>query len=309
MYSQIDRGGFGMVDIQEVVTALRLRRHFYLLKNNIHPISCLLNKLVEGTGYLGAKPVIDIDEVLEKNMICLSQKRKEDLRVPDWQIESDLILQANLLETNIRDLIRPRMLASRQAVQLNRLRIRTLGGLVDQRHAINLLTKIADKNPVKGITIISRILENNQRPDVRHEGKLYVGSNRWIDATMASSKMLREILFGQKTCSPKITIIEEPEKIKYFKNISKIVSIANKSKMLRLLHGDVYCGERLLRFGLSDTNLCKRCFQVETINHLLMECPYTQLIYSILGLHNYDINDILGVNLTSAELEVRSEIQ
>lgn len=97
-----------MIEIQEVVAALRLRRHFYLLKNDVHPISGLLKKLVEGTGYLGGKPVIDIDEVLEKNMLCLSQKRKTDFNAPEWQLESDLILQAKLLDTNIKDLIRPR---------------------------------------------------------------------------------------------------------------------------------------------------------------------------------------------------------
>jgi len=304
----IDQGGFGMIEIQEVVAALRLRRHFYLLKNDVHPISGLLKKLVEGTGYLGGKPVIHIDEVLEKNMLCLSQKRKTDFNAPEWQLESDLILQAKLLETNIKDLIRPRKRASREAAQLNRLRVMTLGGLADQSAAIRKLAKIADKNLEKGITVIGRLYQDGRRPNVNHEGKLYIGNSRWIDDTLVTSKQLREILFGHRKCSPKITIMDEQEKFRYFKNISKIVSTVNKSKMLRLLHGDVYCGERLFRFGLTDTNLCKRCFQVETIHHLLMECPYTQSVYSLLGIQGYDVNEILGVDLTPAALEIRADI-
>jgi len=184
----------------------------------------------------------------------------------------------------------------------------TLGGLADQSAAIRKLAKIADKNLEKGITVIGRLYQDGRRPNVNHEGKLYIGNSRWIDDTLVTSKQLREILFGHRKCSPKITIMDEQEKFRYFKNISKIVSTVNKSKMLRLLHGDVYCGERLFRFGLTDTNLCKRCFQVETIHHLLMECPYTQSVYSLLGIQGYDVNEILGVDLTPAALEIRADI-
>jgi hypothetical protein len=77
--------------------------------------------------------------------------------------------------------------------------------------------------------------------------------------------------------------------------------------MLRLLYGDVYCAERTFRFGLSENDKCRRCFAIETINHLLLECPYTLEVYSQLGLTRLNLNDILGVYLNRAELEIRAD--
>jgi hypothetical protein len=82
----------------------------------------------------------------------------------------------------------------------------------------------------------------------------------------------------------------------------------NKCKMLRLIHGDVYCAERLFRFVMSDNDKCRRCFQTETIEHLLIECPYTCEVYSLLGITDYEINNLIGVNRNKPALEIRCDI-
>jgi zinc-binding in reverse transcriptase len=69
-----------------------------------------------------------------------------------------------------------------------------------------------------------------------------------------------------------------------YKNINKLRSTQNKTKMLRLMHGDVYCGTRLKKFKLSEIDTCIRCFEKETIKHLLLECPFTQEIWRALGI-------------------------
>ncbi len=86
------------------------------------------------------------------------------------------------------------------------------------------------------------------------------------------------------------------------------MSVQNKSRMLRLLYGDVYCAERTFRFGLSDGDICRRCFATETIAHLLTECPYTLAVYSILGINDASITEILGVYLKRGELEIRADL-
>jgi len=60
--------------------------------------------------------------------------------------------------------------------------------------------------------------------------------------------------------------------------------------MLRLLYGDAYTDERLKRFGMADSDRCRRCFDKETVHHLLMECPYSCEVYKILGIQHTDIN-------------------
>jgi hypothetical protein len=178
------------------------------------------------------------------------------------------------------------------------------------RQNLAKLIKISDKNLTNAITIIGRLYRDQQLP-IPNPGtanKIRDKSGRWVDDTTLSSKGLRDLLFDQRECYPKITIIDAADKNDYFNKLSKIVSVANKSRMLRLLHGDVYCAERTYRFGISDTDKCKRCFSIETITHLLCYCPYTRNVYSLLGINTNDLNEILRVNLSRSSLEIRADI-
>jgi hypothetical protein len=78
-----------------------------------------------------------------------------------------------------------------------------------------------------------------------------------------------------------------------YSKINAIKSIQTKNKILRLLHGDVFCGARLKKFSLSDDDTCHRCFAVETIQHLLLECPYTKEVWTKLGMQPTSLGDIL----------------
>jgi hypothetical protein len=40
----------------------------------------------------------------------------------------------------------------------------------------------------------------------------------------------------------------------------------------RLLHGDIFCRERMSRFGMSDSPACERCGEIETVRHQFYEC-------------------------------------
>ena len=92
-----------------------------------------------------------------------------------------------------------------------------------------------------------------------------------------------------------------------YAKIEKLKNIPNKTKLLRLIHGDVYCGTRLVKFGLSDSDTCTRCFQPELIRHLLLECPYTIRVWQQLGIAFANPLDVLHGQLTLAELEIRAE--
>jgi len=61
-------------------------------------------------------------------------------------------------------------------------------------------------------------------------------------------------------------------------NLNKITSIKLRNVILRTAHGDVYCKERLYRFGLVDSPTCSRCDQVETIDHKILECRYASMV-------------------------------
>jgi hypothetical protein len=78
--------------------------------------------------------------------------------------------------------------------------------------------------------------------------------------------------------------------------------------MYRLLHGDVYCGTRLVRFGLSTLDTCHRCFEPETIQHLLADCPYSRAVWAILGVEPDNLENILDGEMSNNAFEIRAEI-
>jgi hypothetical protein len=55
----------------------------------------------------------------------------------------------------------------------------------------------------------------------------------------------------------------------FYKNTNRLRSTQNKTKILRLIYGDVYCDERLKKFKMMEIDTCIRCFEKETIRHLL----------------------------------------
>jgi hypothetical protein len=95
---------------------------------------------------------------------------------------------------------------------------------------------------------------------------------------------------------------------KVYAKIKCISSIPLRNKALRLIHGDVYCGTRLVKFGLSDTDTCIRCFNTETINHLIKECTFSKNVWDLLGANHANINDILDPTLSESEFEIRCAI-
>ncbi len=89
--------------------------------------------------------------------------------------------------------------------------------------------------------------------------------------------------------------------------ICKIKNVPNKTKMLRLLHGDVYCGAGIKKFSMSDNDCCIRCFEEETIPHLLLMCPYTKEVWQIYGFTPGTVSEVMQL-LIDTDAEILAEI-
>ncbi len=309
LLTPIHRGGLGMVDIKEVVSSLRLRRHLYLCRHEIHPLSDLIKKLVAEAGYLGTQPQLDIDEVVKLNMMNYVKKKFRDCEVPAWILENDLILHSNLANTRIVDLVRTR---KRQGAEFNSIRINAGPLFADVvrngGRALTTLLKIANKEIMPALKKIAECYGNLPMPNSDQIDRIRNNLGQWVEGTSLTSKALRDILFHRKPALPKIIIIDDDILPLYFGALNKLISTQNKSRMLRLLQGDVYTAEKLVRFGLSENDRCKRCFEKETLMHLLMDCPYSQTIYSILQINFRNPETILGVGLSRDELEIRCDL-
>ena len=66
------------------------------------------------------------------------------------------------------------------------------------------------------------------------------------------------------------------------------------------MHGDIYSGTRLKKFGMSETDRCPRCSEPESIKHQLLDCAYVKKLWDLLtrltSIPIRSINDILGHN-------------
>jgi len=309
LLAPIKLGGFGMIDLKEVVTALRLKRYFYLLKYNVHPLHLLLRKLTENITYLEADLAVNIDEIVHQNLLALKDKRIKDCNAPEWELESDLILHQYLLGTNIKDIIRPRKRRSNEANLLRRLGNYTLRNVMQNRgRALGTLLKISIKEIVPAITTMARLYRTDPLPDAESPEKIKDSMGRWRDNYKLSSKAIRDIFYEKSLVYPKTAIIAEEQVVPFYVKINCLSNIKNKTGMLRLLQGDVYCAERMYRFGMTQNDKCRRCFEVETIQHLLTECHYTNAVLRMLGVNTNSTGEVLGINLGKAALEIRADI-
>jgi len=106
----------------------------------------------------------------------------------------------------------------------------------------------------------------------------------------------------------KLSALMPDEATTFYKNINKLQSTQNKTKMLRLIHRDLYCSTRLKKFKLSEIDTCIRCFEKETIKHLLLECPCTQEIWRALGVDFTQANNAISTQISREELEIHADL-
>jgi hypothetical protein len=136
-------------------------------------------------------------------------------------------------------------------------------------------------------------------------------NSKWLPLNITTSLMIRQVLYPESLIvNPKLFNINitDEHASKLYSKIHKIGSLINRTKLLRLIHGDVYCGSRTYRFGLTDSDRCIRCFAEETINHLLLVCPYTTEVWNRLGIPYNSPTDVLHETISVVELEVRAEL-
>ena len=114
-----------------------------------------------------------------------------------------------------------------------------------------------------------------------------------------SSKSIRLQLKHLNIPDPKMITNPDPVKLKRLGNlINRLTNTKLKTIVLRSIHGDIYCGTRLKKFGLTEIDECPRCQLPETIDHQLYSCSYTKILWElaskVTSIPTSDLNQILG---------------
>ncbi len=313
MHRSTLNGGFGMLCLKKVASAARLRRFAHHLEVQGHPVREL--QLALGAGeHLKRTVNYQIDSVTCEALEELCNIQLSGYAaIPDSETEFDLILHNQLLGCAIRNLIRSSCKNSIESVELRRRGHfnSKLQGVLPDNQALRLLTRVCYREVRPHILKLAQFTAQlTVPPDEPNQPYLYdkIG-HRWLKLTSLTSKQIRE-LSNREAClnETKLLTLDEAQARALFQKLSKVKSILNRTKLYRLIHGDVYCGSRAFRFGLIDSDRCICCFEEETIRHLLLECPYSREVWSWLGVNYGRPEDILDGGAHPGELEIRAEL-
>jgi hypothetical protein len=226
-------------------------------------------------------------------------------------MDTDAILQNKFMHTKIRHAIADNKHNSTELNILKLRRLTTIGEVIQRNNdSKNMLRRILKPELKEMLNITDNIYGGMPIADkISHETIFDVNKNRWLRCSNISSRQIRLLIKSTEIITnTKLTALTQDEATTFYKKINKLRSTQNKTKMLRLIHGDVYCGTRIKKYKLSDHDTCIRCFEKETIKHLLMECPYTQEIWSTLGVDYTQTNKVIGVGMTKEELEIQADL-
>ncbi len=308
----IEYGGFGMLDLRKIVIGLRSRRVCTLLEKDHHPINRLQLRLGVND-FLRTTPMVKIDPPSESTMIATTKHNLACLERYDLdELEFDRLLRLKLCHTKIINIISKLRRNNPLLARLRHLGANTVHDVLqigDQ--AIDILTRICEPQ------IRTILMTLHQMPHIDHGGQMPLNLHiynqqfrKWDNMAAHTSSKIRQLIFDDNILlRTKMLEFENEEGARnLYKKIKNIKSMPLKTKILRLIHGDIYCGTRLVRFNMSNIDTCIRCFAQETREHLISHCPYTIQVWNEYGIVNPTLRNILCSEINDAEFEFRSAL-
>jgi len=265
-----------------------------------------------GGDHLREYPIIDIDPVTLTMLKSTHNYNLMTYRHYDTgQLANDVTLISKLYNTEVENVVKKIKRNEKRLSTLKRSGIQLLGDMLLNVNARpGLLLAICKPALHDLISAFLRLTYDQSYLDQHRNGQLYSNiTSTWVDIALLESSKIRELIIKQDVILlTKLMPLTIDDATTLYSKIKKISSIQLRTKILRLIHGDVYCGTRLVKFKMSDNDRCVRCFEAETIEHLLVHCPYSREVWNRLGILAPTPGNIIDSNLTVAELEVRAAI-
>ena len=277
--------GFGMLDYREVIKSIRIKTFMRIMTQETHPINLMLrNSLTSST--VNIKLLHSLNPVLDNTVLEINKLWKD--KIKNCDLNDRDILYTLILNDYVGNLIQNRFRNKRQGLLHRHYNIHEVLSINPQ----NTILKKLDRN------IYNLILGGGSKIQIDTKFILPTKSKILL-SNKISSKLIRNLNNPQQIISPKILENTDNDGLsKLGKSINSLTNTKLKSIILRAIHGDIYCGTRLKKFGMTDTEECPRCGSPETIKHLLLECPYVKHIWEICktftSIPLNGINPILG---------------
>jgi hypothetical protein len=278
-----DDGGLNCIDVNSLDESIKLRQYFKCL-NGAGIAKDLQIWLLNDAGIIDPfcqefDKFSNFDEITSKAMKGINKITKYYRQINygriDNELKTDMLNQA--LNTNLRIFLRINNLPL-AFNYLNRL-----PGVVTLKDLINGL------NPTPGL-LFNEVFK--MLPPYLKEIRDFAGNinprpffsilvnDKVLNAMDASTKSFQILMKKVNGCLETFDVkqkhrLEEiniqPEQI--FQKLYRTVKDPKlRALRHRLLHGDIFCKERMFRFKMSESPACERCGETETIKHQFYEC-------------------------------------
>ena len=299
--------GFGMIDYKEVVRSIRIKTVLRLLNNPNHPLHNIIkaktsNSILLHISQNGVRPCLD-EAIKDIKSAWLSIIRN----CPDTQVDTLLSILGNEYVGNL----------TQTKFKNKRL------SLTHRHDTLDEILKINPRHPVISkldksvysfiLQLDTNMLLSSRKINLTTHYGFYPINDKITPFKNITSKQIRTSLSTKLNIQYKIIPQAPTIKIKSLGyKLQKLTNVKLKSIILRSIHGDIYSGTRLKKFGMLESDACPRCQKPETIQHQLLECFYCKNIWeevskitsvpsdsieSILGLH--DLHDRVTITINA----------
>ena len=276
--------GFGMIDFRDVIKSIRINTVVKALNDNDHPLNKLITTNVN-TSWIKIKTLTKFRPPLMHAINDINKIWKEYL---------------DTTEDHSKDLLQ--LLLSEYA-----------GNLVESKHRKKRLVRRHQHDTLEEIhtdswnhEMIGKLDPNVRRLLEQWKGTREIQSpnpekytkfpleQKLVNQDKLTSKLIRSAIHKQNKLNDLKIIgrVSQEEVIDLGKIFKSLTITKLKTSILRLIHGDIFCGSRLKKFGMTDNDKCSRCNQEETIEHMYLNCGYTKRIWSI-------VNEITNIKYSS----------
>ena len=292
LHNKVKELGFGMIDYRDVVDSIRIRTVLRLIHDKGHPFFKILEKSMNSSvcnikNVTPIRPSIDsaislINKIWSKAICNLKEYLSIDLK-------------NTLLNEYIGNLVCKRFEKQRMVLRHKHDR---LIEILNQNNNHPVLSKL--ENKFKGTHTI--LLENlTDNIVINSNSRALPVDGKLIPFTKTTSSLIRSTLKPHTPLKPKLIIDHDEVTLKHLgRNINKMTNTKLKTVLLRSIHGDIYSGTRLKKFGMTQDDECPRCSLPETIDHQIFSCRYTKKLWhltsKLTSIPSLTLNDILGHN-------------
>ena len=286
MLTPVHKLGFGMIDFREVVKSIRVKTLMRIMTLEVHPINQMLKNSLSKS-IINIQLMHSINPVLDNTVVEINKMWKH--RIKNCLSEERDTLHTLIGEEYVGNLLQNRFKNKRQGLYHRHDKIRDILS-INPQHTI---LKKLDRN------IYNFLLEGGSQTNLNKYKIILPTKTKILLTNNLTSKLIRDLNNPQLLIDPKVLENTNVEGLtKLGRSISSLTNTKLKTIILRSLHGDIYCGTRLKKFGMKDNEDCQRCGSPETIKHLLLDCQYVKNIWEICkkltSIPGENINAILG---------------